>query len=408
MSLTYVVDLGLLDADSDRPAPYACRVTPRVYLDHAATTQMVSAAVEALTAELQSPGNASSLHASGRRARRVVEESRERMAAALDCRPGEIVFTSGGTEADNLAIKGLAWARDGQVVTSAIEHHAVLDPVDWLAEHDGTPVRFLDVDDLGRVDPKEVDRALAGTPTAVVSVMWANNEVGTLQPIQQVVASAHAHDVPVHTDAVQAIGAVPVSFAASGVDAMSVSGHKVGGPVGVGALVARRELALQPLLHGGGQEREVRSGTLDVAGVAALAVAVDLAVADQHQHASHLAGLRDRLEAGILALLPGTLVNGDQANRLPGIAHLSFPGCEGDALLMLLDAQGVECSTGSACSAGVPQPSHVLIAMGRDDATARASLRFSVGRTNTEADIDRVLAVLPDCVARAQEAGRRR
>ncbi|CAN5185802.1 cysteine desulfurase family protein [soil metagenome] len=408
MSLTYVVDLGLLDADSDRPAPYACRVTPRVYLDHAATTQMVSAAVEALTAELQSPGNASSLHASGRRARRVVEESRERMAAALDCRPGEIVFTSGGTEADNLAIKGLAWARDGQVVTSAIEHHAVLDPVDWLAEHDGTPVRFLDVDDLGRVDPKEVDRALAGTPTAVVSLMWANNEVGTLQPIQQVVASAHAHDVPVHTDAVQAIGAVPVSFAASGVDAMSVSGHKVGGPVGVGALVARRELALQPLLHGGGQEREVRSGTLDVAGVAALAVAVDLAVADQHQHASHLAGLRDRLEAGILALLPDTLVNGDQANRLPGIAHLSFPGCEGDALLMLLDAQGVECSTGSACSAGVPQPSHVLIAMGRDDATARASLRFSVGRTNTEADIDRVLAVLPDCVARAQEAGRRR
>ncbi|KRA29695.1 MULTISPECIES: cysteine desulfurase family protein [unclassified Nocardioides] len=385
---------------------------PTVYLDHAATTPMTDVAIEALTARLREVGNASSLHASGRRARRIVEESRETVAQALNCRPGEVVFTSGGTEADNLAVKGLYWSRRAtdprrlRFLASGVEHHAVLDPLEWLEEHEGAAVNLLPVDTVGRLSVQALRTAVELEPASVaaITVMWANNEVGTLQPIDEVVALAGEHGIPVHTDAVQAIGSVPVDFAASGVDALSVSGHKVGGPQGVGALVVRREVDLTALLHGGGQERDVRSGTLDVPAIAGFAAAVELAVKHQADHAARLTVLRDQLVAAVRREVPDVVLNGDLVDRLPGNVHLGFPGCEGDSLLMLLDARGIECSTGSACSAGVPQPSHVLLAMGRSPEDARSSLRFSLGHTTTVADIEAVAAAIAPCVERARAA----
>lgn len=383
-----------------------------VYLDHAATTPMTDVAVDAMTAHLREVGNASSLHASGRRARRVVEESRETVAQALGCRPGEVVFTSGGTEADNLAVKGLYWSRRDadprrtRILATAVEHHAVLDALAWLEEHEGAVVELVPVDEQGRLDVAALRRAVEREPEsiALVTVMWANNEVGTLQPVGEVVAIARPHAIPVHTDAVQAVGATPVDFAASGVDALSLSGHKVGGPQGVGALVVRREVELAALVHGGGQERDVRSGTLDVPAIAGFAAAVELAVKQQSEHAARLTGLRDELVAAVRRAVPDAVLNGDPVDRLPGNAHLSFPGCEGDSLLMLLDARGIECSTGSACSAGVPQPSHVLLAMGRTSDGARSSLRFSLGHTSTAADVEAVAGAIGACVERARAA----
>jgi len=383
-----------------------------VYLDHAATTPMTDVAVEAMTAQLREVGNASSLHASGRRARRVVEESRETVAQAVGCRPGEVVFTSGGTEADNLAVKGLYWsrrdadARRTRILATAVEHHAVLDALAWLEEHEGAQLELLPVDDRGRLDVAALEAAVERDPASValVTVMWANNEVGTLQPVDDVVALAGRHAIPVHTDAVQAVGATPVDFAASGVDALSLSGHKVGGPQGVGALVVRREIELAPLVHGGGQERDVRSGTLDVPAIAGFAAAVELAVKQQSENAARLAALRDDLVVAVRRAVPDAVLNGAPVDRLPGNAHLSFPGCEGDSLLMLLDARGIECSTGSACSAGVPQPSHVLLAMGRTSDEARSSLRFSLGHTSTAEDVEAVAEAIGACVERARAA----
>jgi len=382
-----------------------------VYLDHAATTPMLPAAVEALTAQLTSTGNPSSLHASGRYARRVVEESRERIAQALNCRPGEVVFTSGGTESDNLALKGIYWSRNRpRILSTTVEHHAVLDPLHWLAEHEGGVVELLPVDATARLRTDELRAAIERDPdsVALVSVMWANNEVGTLQPIDEVVALAAEHGIPVHTDAVQAVGAMPVDFAASGVDALTLTGHKLGGPYGVGALVVRRELEVTPLVHGGGQERDIRSGTIDPPAIAGFAAAVESAVKEQAESRARLAALRDQLVARVLAVVPDALVSGDPQHQLPGHAHLSFPGCEGDSLLMLLDARGIECSTGSACNAGVPQPSHVLVAMGRTDAEARSSLRFTLGHTSTAADVDALVEAIGPVVDRARAAGVRR
>ena len=386
-----------------------------VYLDHAATTPMLPAAIEAMAAELSVVGNPSSLHSAGRRARRVVEESREQLAVALGARPSEVVVTSGGTEADNLAVVGGYRARHAQdsrrrrVLVSAVEHHAVLDPAHWLAEHEGAEAVELPVDGHGRVDLAVLRAELEREPGAValVSVMWANNEVGTIQPVREVVELAHAHGVPVHTDAVQAAGHVPVDFAASGVDLMTVTGHKLGGPVGVGALLAGRGVALSPVLHGGGQERQVRSGTLDAPAVRAFAVSAEHAVRTLAQEAPRVAALRDHLVAGVLAQVPETVLLGDPdpAGRLPGNANLAFRGCEGDSLLYLLDAQGIEVSTGSACSAGVPQPSHVLTAMGVPERLSRGALRLTLGWTTRAADVDAVLAALPAAVERARGAG---
>jgi cysteine desulfurase len=383
------------------------------YLDHAATTPMLAEVAGLMGLELTHVGNPSSLHTAGRRARRIVEESRERLAAAVDARPSEILFTSGGTEADNLAVKGIYWARRGvdarrrRVLISAIEHHAVLDPAAWLGEHEGAEVVLLPVDEYGTVRPDTLAAALAEDPesVALVSVMWANNEVGTVQPIAELARIAHRHDIPIHTDAVQALGALPLSFAQSGVDALSVTAHKLGGPVGAGALVLRRDVACTPLMHGGGQERDVRSGTVDTAGVLGFSKAAELAVAGRVANATRLAGLREDLIAGIQRLVPEAVLNGHPVDRLPGNVHLSFPGCEGDSLLMLLDARGIECSTGSACSAGVAQASHVLLALGRDEGSARGSLRFSLGHTSTADDVHAVHEVIGAVVERARRAG---
>jgi cysteine desulfurase len=390
------------------------------YLDHAATTPVLPEVLAAMTEQLGRVGNASSLHASGRAARREAEQSRERLAEALGARPSEVLFTGGGTESDNLAVKGLFWARrdsDAQrrrLVVSPAEHHAVLDSVEWLVKHDGAEVTWLPVTPDGRITPEALAEALGdGRDVALTSVMWANNEIGTVSDIAALAAVSHAVGVPMHTDAVQAVGQVPVDFAASGVDALTMTGHKLGGPMGAGALLLRRDAECTPLLHGGGQERDVRSGTLDVAAIVGLAVATVTAVGRREKRAAEVGALRDRLVRGVTELIPDAQLNGVPLDdvlaggpgRLPGNAHLSFPGAEGDALLMLLDARGIECSTGSACSAGVARPSHVLLAVGADGDRARSSLRFSLGHTSTEADVDAVLEVIGPVVERARRAG---
>ncbi len=406
-----------LESASDRHKA-AGRLAPGtpVYLDHAATTPMLPEALAAMVAELVHTGNPSSLHNAGRRARRVVEESREQIALAFGARPSEVVFTSGGTEADNLAVKGLFWARQSgprprrRVLATAIEHHAVLDSVQWLGEHQNADVEWLSVDSAGLLSPEVLRAAIERDPdsVALVSVMWANNEVGAVQPITRLAEVAAEFGIPFHSDAVQAAGQLPVSLAASGATALTVTGHKIGGPVGAGALLLARGVDPVPVLHGGGQERDVRSGTLDTAAIRAFAVAVEHATARRDEHAARIGQLRDNLVDRILSIVPDAILNGPAPgeHRLPGNAHFSFPGCEGDALLMLLDAKGVACSTGSACTAGVAQPSHVLLAMGADKFRARGSLRFTFGRTSTQADVDALGTVIGEVVERARRAVR--
>jgi cysteine desulfurase len=385
------------------------------YLDHAATTPMLPEAAAAMTAQLAVTGNASSLHAAGRRARRTVEEAREALAEAVGARPSEVVFTSGGTESDNLAIKGLYWGRRAadpartRVLATRVEHHAVLDAVHWLADHEGARIDWLPVDGYGRLHPDVLREAIARNPAdvALATVMWANNEVGTILPIRELAAVTAEFGIPLHSDAVQAFGQLDIGFADSGLDAMTLTGHKIGGPYGVGALLLRREAIPVPLLHGGGQERDVRSGTLDVPAIAAFATAATLAAERRARFAEAVGALRDDLIAKILRAVPDAVLGGDPApdGRLPANVHFSFPGCEGDSLLLLLDAQGIECSTGSACTAGVAQPSHVLLAMGADTDLARGSLRFSLGHTSTQSDVDEVATAIGPVVARARAAG---
>ena len=388
--------------------------SPVVYLDHAATTPMLPEAIAAMTEELARLGNPSSLHNAGRRARRVVEESREQIAEVFGARASEVIFTSGGTEADNLAVKGLFWARRRaggrrtRVLTTAVEHHAVLDSVRWLIDAEGAQADWLGVDDAGLVAAEVLRAALSSDPAsaAVISVMWANNEVGAVQPIPSLAAVAHEFGVPFHTDAVQAAAQLPVDFAASGADALTVSGHKLGGPVGAGALILGSNLAPVPVLHGGGQERDIRSGTLDAPAIRAFAVAAVASARRRAAEARRIGALRDDLIRQVLLAVPDAVLNGPPPgpDRLPGNAHFSFPGCEGDALLLLLDARGIACSTGSACTAGVAEPSHVLLAMGADEERARGSLRFSLGHTSTQADIDALGAALGESVTRARRA----
>ena len=327
-----------------------------------------------------------------------------------------MVFTSGGTESDNLAVKGLLLGAAGRgPAPGPHPQHPDRAPrrarpaaSGWRSE--GAKVELVDVDRLGRLDVEAFRAAVESDPesVALVTVMWANNEVGTVQPVAEVVEIAHAHGIPVHTDAVQALGQLPLDFAASGVDAMTVTGHKIGGPYGVGALVVRRELQPTALLHGGGQERDIRSGTIDPPAIAGFAVACELAVERQPELAERLARLRDALVDGVRREVPDAIYNGDPEDgpehRLPGNAHLEFPGCEGDSLLMLLDARGIECSTGSACDAGVPQASHVLLAMGSSEEFARSSLRFSLGHTSTQADVDALVEAIAPVVERARNA----
>ncbi|ABY23410.1 cysteine desulfhydrase [Renibacterium salmoninarum ATCC 33209] len=384
-----------------------------VYLDHAATTPISGPALAALTQELSRSGNPSSLHGSGRRARLVVEQSRETLAKAAGAHSSEVIFVSGGTEADNLAVKGLFWSRNGadarrkRILVSTIEHPAVQDTVEWLAAHEGADVVWLPVLADGLLDMTAYRAALDADPEAValVSVMWANNEVGTVQPIADIVALAASYDIPVHSDAAQAFGSIELNFSESGLAAMSISGHKIGGPVGVGALLLGRAIKLTPVQHGGGQERDVRSGTLDTASIAAFAAAAAAAVEILPIEVARLTTLRDDLIARVQEKIPEAVLRGSTAHRLPGNAHFTFPGCEGDSLLFLLDMAGIETSTGSACTAGVPRPSHVLLSMGLDEDTARGAQRFSLGHTSGQADVDAVVAALPSAHAQAKQAG---
>jgi len=378
---------------------------------------MLPEAIEVMTEELAQLGNPSSLHNAGRRARRVVEESREQIAEVMNARPSEVIFTSGGTEADNLAVKGLYWARRAadparrRILVTSVEHHAVLDSVRWLSGHEDAEPVLLDVDDEGMLRPEALRAAIEQHPgqVALASVMWANNEVGSVLPIPRLAEVAHDYGIVFHSDAVQAAAQLPVDFTGSRVDALTITGHKLGGPIGVGALLLRRGIEPVPILHGGGQERDVRSGTLDAPAIRAFATAVIISAERREAEAKRLTVLRDDLIRQILDVVPDAVLNGPPPgpDRLPGNAHFSFPGCEGDALLMLLDAKGIACSTGSACTAGVAQPSHVLLAMGADEDRARGSLRFSLGHTSTQEDVDAVAAAIGEAVERARRAASR-
>jgi len=377
---------------------------------------MSPAAIEAMVAELGHVGNASSLHAAGRAARKVVEDGREMLARAVGARPNDVIFTSGGTESDNLAVKGLYWSRRKadpkrvRILASSIEHHAVLDPVQWLVDSEGAEVFWIPVDSIGRINLNALRDEIKRDPDSIafISVMSVNNEVGTIQPMAEVVAIADEYNIPVHSDAVQLFGKVPFDFEASGLACVTISAHKIGGPVGVGALLVKRGTDLVPVLHGGGQERDIRSGTLDVPAIAAFAAAAKDSVELMAKEDARLRLLRDDLVSQVSAVIPDARVNGDSqaSGRLPGLAHFTFPGAEGNALLLLLDAQGVQCSTGSACSAGVPRPSHVLLAMGMSEKEAKSSLRFSLGRTSSQVDVDAVAKVIGQVVDRARLAGK--
>ncbi|HEX2235040.1 MAG TPA: cysteine desulfurase family protein [Actinomycetota bacterium] len=377
------------------------------YLDHAATTPLRPEAADAMLEASEHFGNPSSVHAFGRRARRALEDARDRVAAAVGASPSEVVFTAGGTEADNLALKGAADKRRGNgdhVVATSIEHHAVLHAVAWLGSR-GMRTTLVDVDTTGVVDPGSVAEAV-GRSTILVSTMAVNNEIGTVQPVAEVSEAVRAANprALVHTDAVQALGNLPVDVHAWGVDLAAFAAHKIGGPKGVGALFVRAHTPLEPLLHGGGQERGLRSGTPNVAGIVGFGVACELAAKEVHEKAERVRALRDRLLAGVLAAVPDAVVNGDLEARAPNNLNVSIPGAEGETLLLLLDRAGIACSSGSACASGALDPSHVLLAIGVPRPLALGSLRFSLGATSTEEDVDAVVAALPDVVARARRA----
>ncbi len=387
----------------------------RAYLDHAATSPLRPEARDAWLSAAEVVGNASSIHGGGQAARRLLEESRERLAAVLGCESIEVVFTSGGTEAVNLALKGLWWSRpegSDTIVLPDAEHHATIDAVEWLRRHESASVRPVAVDARAGIPVAGFADAVADPRAALATALVANNEAGTVNDAAGLSAAAAERGIPLHLDAIAAFGHVPVDVArwragapaGAGLVALSVSAHKIGGPVGVGALVVSRSAAPTALLHGGGQQRGLRSGTQDVAGAAAFAVAAELAEAEREAEAARLGELRDRLLRGIRELVPTAELLGDERNRLPGNAQLLFPGCSGETLLFLLDQAGVAVSTGSACQAGVPEPSHVVRAMGRTEAEARSVLRLTLGRTSTGADVEALLAALPDVHARALAA----
>lgn len=384
-----------------------------VYLDHAATTPMTAAVRAVYLDALELVGNPSSIHSQGQAARRELEQAREDIATSLGADAVELVFTSGGTESINLAIKGLYWERQRDGVRPVIlvpegEHHATVDSVEWLEEHDGAVVHWLPVDRNGRLGVDTLTKALEehGERIALLAFLWANNEVGTVQPVAELVRVAAEAGVPAHVDAVSAFGYLPIDFHAIGAAALSVSAHKIGGPVGIGALVLSRSHQLVPLVHGGNQQR-VRSGTMDVAGAVAFAQAARDAVSQLETFRAHLERLRDRLIDGVRIAVPEAVLRGDPdpAHRLPGNAHFTFPGCEGDSLLMLLDMAGICVSTGSACQAGVPETSHVLLGMAVPPEEARGALRFTLGHGNTVDDVDALLAALPGAFESARRAG---
>ena len=382
-----------------------------VYLDHQATSPMPAEVREVYVEALKVVGNPSSVHRSGQAARALVEDARARIAALVDADPMEVIFTSGGTEAINHALKGSVWAAQAKgaenlkIASPRTEHHATLDALEWLEHHEGVEVLDIPVDGSGVIDMQAAERVLNEPGVVTATTLLANNEVGSIQPVQELANIARARGIFIHVDAVSSLGYIPVRFQDLGVDALSISAHKVGGPVGVGALVLSRVAPqVDALLHGGSQQRQ-RSGTMDAAGVVAFASALELREQQRRDGVSRLASLRDRLRAGILAVAPECIVRGSLDHRLPGNLHITVPGCEGDVLLYLLDERGIQVSTGSACQAGVPEPSHVLMAMGVSEEEARGALRFSLSYSHTEADVDEVIAVFGDVVEKAKSAG---
>jgi len=377
---------------------------PSIYLDHAATTPMVESALIAMTDQAQVLGNPSSLHTHGRATRKTLEDAREVLANEVGCLPSEVIFTASGTEANNIALKGLYWAGQNNgknvVVISSIEHHAILDPAHWLATHEEAEIVQLPVSDAGVIDLDFLENLVKTRrdEIAVISVMHANNETGVIQPIGEVVRIAG--QIPVHTDAVQSFKKVSLSFSNLGVTAMSLSAHKIGGPLGIGALILKRTVEIPSLLHGGGQEREIRSGTLNAPGI----IGFTAAATSSYYNADAVAALRDRFISSLQALIPEAIINGLSSERLPGIVNVTFPGTQSDTLLLLMDGEHISCSTGSACSAGVHEASHVLLAMGHSEITAQSSLRFSFGAASTTSECDFVVSVLPDVITRGRAA----
>ena len=379
-----------------------------IYFDHAATTTMVEPAIAALTDAIKKLGNASSLHSAGRSVRKDLEQAREQIAQAIDCAPSEVIFTATGTEANNLAIKGLYWLgvkkNKKVIITSTFEHHAVADPITWLAEHEGAQVVAIDVDRNGFVDLKQLATRVEEHKNniALISIMHANNEVGTIQDINQVVKIAG--DIPVHSDCVQSFGKVELSFKKLGVTAATISAHKIGGPLGVAALILRKGLDIEPVLHGGGQERDLRSGTFNAPGIISCAAAAANAVDNRKERELKIRELKSELIQTIKKNISDAWVNGDQVKSLPGIVSITFPKTDSEGLLLLLDSEGIACSTGSACSAGVQRPSHVLMAMGLTEDETTSTLRFSLSYSNTINEIAKLGSVIATVVARSKAA----
>lgn len=384
-----------------------------IYLDHAATTPMRPELVDGYLAQLQVVGNPSSVHGSGQKARRAVEDARDKLAIALDCHRSEVLFTSGGTESNNLAIKGLYLQRKAEdsnrtiIITAGTEHHAGIDPVEWLEAAEGAEAVWAPVDEFGVVDLKWLQVFIAenADKIALISFMWVNNETGLIAPIAEVTAMAAQHGIPVHSDGVAALGHVPISFKTSGLATMAVSGHKLGAPVGVGALIVARDAKLAVTSHGGGQERGIRSGTLSSPLAYAFGEAAALAEAERVELHSRLEGFRLQIVAAVMECAPNAIFTRGDKSGFSGIIHFTFPGCSGDSLLFLLDTAGVSVSTGSACRAGVAQASHVIMAMGRTEGEARGSLRISLGYTTTQADVDAFIEAFPRAYAGALKAG---
>ena len=386
---------------------------PRVYFDNAATAPISEVALQAFIKQSREVGNPSSLHTFGRNARRELEEAREKLAELIDAHSTELIFTGSGTEANNLALKGIFWQRNQEdsnrklIVISAFEHHAILDPAIWLSEFNGAELVQIPVDPKGFLKIEELENLLEhrGKEVAVISIMHANNEIGTIQPIQEVAKLAQRFDIPVHTDAVQSFGKIPVSFKELGVFALTISAHKIGGPIGVGALVLQKGVDITPLMHGGGQERDIRSGTLNAAGISAFVAAAQSAVRDLEANHKRVSELRRKLISAVQEQIPDATINGVlEGQTLPGIANITFPNTESDSLLVLFDAEGIACSTGSACSAGVQEASHVLLALGKTEPEARSSLRFSLGIANTESDIEYLRTCIKRVIERARAA----
>ena len=379
-----------------------------IYFDHAATTPMVDAALHALNTQLKKLGNASSLHSAGRAVRKDLEAAREEIAQAINCAPSEVIFTATGTEANNLAIKGLYWkgVKENKrvIITSTFEHHAVMDPIVWLVEHEGAQVVGVNVDSKGFINLDELKQAVSEHEgkIALISIMHANNEVGSIQDIAQVVAIAG--QVPVHADCVQSFGKVELSFKKLGLTAATISAHKIGGPLGVAALILKKGLDIEPVLHGGGQERDLRSGTFNAPSIVSFAAAASDAQINRKARELMIRNLKQELIQTIKKNVPEIRVNGDLEKSLPGIISITFPKTDSEGLLLLLDAEGIACSTGSACSAGVQRPSHVLMAMGLSEDETTSTLRFSLSYLNTINEIARLGSVIASVVARSKAA----